>query len=589
MANYQFSLLSLLPLLASLVALMIAIYAWRLRSKRGAIALMCVAIATTIWALGYGLEIAGTDLSTKLFWAKVQYIGIATVPLCWLLFAVVYTGHERWLTPRNIFLICIIPVATILLAFTNDWHGLLWSSYYLNPADNTLPLIVEHGTWFWVYWIYSQLIVLSGTIILIRTLRGAQRPYRWQAALILLAALLPWIGNFLYVAGLNPFAPLDLTPFAFVLSEVVIALAFSRFQLLSLTPIAQAMVIENLNDSVFVFDEQNTLVDLNPAAEQLLGVPSDSAIGQPVSSLFTRWPALLAHCQTAIEQRVEVNLQIDGERRTFELRFAPLQESRGRLIGRVLLVRDITALVNARDQALDASRLKSELLARVSHELRTPLSAILGYAELLTDGSFGPLAEPQRQALLEMMGSSQELTIMVNELLDAAQLEAHALRLRIRPFDPGEMLQRVENTLAVLAYNKGLQLTTSVSPDLPDTLLGDEPRLRQILINLLGNAIKFTDSGSVQVRLARIDDQWWAMEVRDTGSGIPADARQYIFEPFRQVDGSITREYRGTGLGLSIVKSLVELMGGAIRLESEVGRGSTFTLTLPMQPEANQA
>jgi signal transduction histidine kinase len=105
------------------------------------------------------------------------------------------------------------------------------------------------------------------------------------------------------------------------------------------------------------------------------------------------------------------------------------------------------------------------------------------------------------------------------------------------------------------------------------------------LINLIGNAIKFTESGSVQVRLYRVDTAWWAMEVSDTGPGIPPDAQQYIFEPFRQVDGSITREYRGTGLGLSIVKSLVELMGGTIRLESGVGRGSTFTLTLPLQPD----
>jgi signal transduction histidine kinase len=253
-----------------------------------------------------------------------------------------------------------------------------------------------------------------------------------------------------------------------------------------------------------------------------------------------------------------------------------------------LLVRDITELIQARDQALEVSRLKGELLARVSHELRTPLSAILGYAELLLDGSFGPIGEPQQQAIAEMMGSSQELTILVNELLDAAQLEAHALHLRIRPFDPGEMLQRVENTLAILAHNKGLELTMTIASDLPDTLLGDEPRLRQILINLIGNAIKFTAGGSVQARLYRVDADWWALEVSDTGHGIPEDAQQYIFEPFRQVDGSVTREYRGTGLGLSIVKSLVELMGGTIRLESEVGRGSTFTLALPVQPDVEK-
>jgi PAS domain S-box-containing protein len=588
MTNYQFSLLALLPLIAAFVALVIAIYAWRMRPKRGAVAAAWLAVMTMIWSLGYALEIAAVDLPTKLFWAKVQYIGIATVPLCWLLFAVVYTGRDRWLTPRNIALVSIIPALTILAAFTNDLHGLIWSAVELDPTDSAMPLLIEHGPWFWVYWIYSQVLVLSGTIILIRTLAGAQRPYRWQASLILLAALLPWLGNFLYVSDLNPVAPLDLTPFAFVLSEAAMVLALSRFRLLALAPVAQVTVIENLNDSVLVFDEQDNLVDLNPSAQRLLGVTT-AAIGQPATQLFERWPALLERYQATSDQRAEIRVGSSSDRRDFELRFAPLSDGRGRSLGRVLLVHDITELVNVRDQALEASRLKSELLARVSHELRTPLSAILGYTELLLDGSFGDLAEPQRQAIMEMMGSSQELAILVNELLDTAQLEAGALHLRIRPFNPGEMLQRVENTLAVLARNKGLTLATTIDPALPEILPGDESRLRQLLINLVGNAIKFTESGLVQARLYRVDDRWWAMEVSDTGPGIPDDARQYIFEPFRQVDGSITREYRGTGLGLSIVKSLVELMGGTVSLDSEVGRGSTFTLTLPQRPDREQA
>jgi PAS domain S-box-containing protein len=589
MMNFQFGPLSLLPLFASVAALIIAVYAWRLRPKRGAAALSLLALATMMWALGYALEIAGTDLPTKLFWAKVQYIGIVTVPLCWLIFALDYAGHDRWLTPRALIPLGIIPIITVLLAFTNDWHGLIWSATQFDPAGSNAPLILSHGAWFWVYWAYAQLVVLIGTIIVIRALLGARRPYRWQALLILVAVLLPWIGNILYATGLNPVPTLDLTPFAFVLSEAAVALGLSRFRLISLTPIAQATVIEGMNDGMFVIDDQNILVDLNPAAERLLGAAASHVIGQPIAVVFQAWPDLVERYQHADEARDEVTLGTGTERQHYELRLSPLRNRRSKSSGRILLVRDITELIQARDQALEGSRLKGELLARVSHELRTPLSAILGYAELLLDGSFGALGEHQQQALLEMMGSSQELTILVNELLDAAQLEAGALHLRIRPFDPGEMLQRVENTLAVLAHNKGLELTTSLTPDLPAPLHGDESRLRQLLINLIGNAIKFTESGSVQVHLYRVDTTWWAMEVSDTGPGIPPDAQQYIFEPFRQVDGSITREYRGTGLGLSIVKSLVELMGGMIRLESEVGRGSTFTLSLPLQPDVEKS
>ncbi|CAG0929968.1 two-component system, sensor histidine kinase [Thermoflexales bacterium] len=587
--NLQFAPLSLLPLFTSLVGIVIATYAWRLRPKRGATALTLLSVAATVWTLGYALEIAGADLLTKLFCAKVEYLGIATVPLCWLIFSLEYAGRDRWLTRRNLALISIIPLVTILLAFTTEAHGLIWSTFSLDGGNSSAPLLVSHGAWFWVYWIYGQLIVLAGTIIVIRTLLGAQQLYRSQASLILIAALLPWVGNFLYVSGLNPIPPLDLTPFAFVLSAVAVTLGLSRFRLISLTPIAQATVIESMNDGMFVIDAHDNLADLNPAAERLLGISAAQVIGQPVAAVFQAWPDLVGRYQHIDEIRDEIKLGNGTGRRYYELRLSSLKNRRGELTGRVLLVRDITELIDARDRALEADRLKSELLARVSHELRTPLSAILGYAELLHDGSFGPLAEHQQVAVMEMMGSTQELTILVNELLDSAQLEAHALALRIRPFDPIEMLQRVENTLAVLAHNKGLELTTTASPDLPATLAGDESRLRQILINLIGNAIKFTESGFVRVHLYCVDEERWAMEVSDTGPGIPAGAQRLIFEPFRQVDGSVTREFRGTGLGLSIVKSLVALMGGSVKLESEVGQGSTFTITLPLQPRVESS
>ena len=582
--NYQLGLLSFLPLFAGVVALIIAAYAWRLRPKRGAAALTLLSLATMTWALGYALEIAGTDPSTKLFWAKVQYIGIATVPICWLAFALDYAGHDRWLTPRVLIPLSIIPIITIFLAFTNDSFRLIWSDLRLDPAGSAAPLSLVHGAWFWVYWAYAQLTVLAGTILILRMLLGTRRPYRWQAFAILVAVLLPWIGNILYVSGLNPIPVLDLTPFAFVLSAGAIALGLSRFRLLSLTPIAQVAVIEGMNDGMFVIDAQNNVVDLNPAAERLLSISAVQAIGQPIAVVFQAWPDLVERYQHATEARDEIRLGAGAEGRYYELRLSSLKDRRGRSTGRVLLVRNITELIEARDRALEADRLKSEMLARVSHELRTPLSAILGYAELLHDGSFGPLGDHQQRAVLEVMGSTQELTILVNELLDSAQLEAHALHLHVRPFDPIEMLQRVENTLGVLARNKGLDLRTFTSIDLPATLLGDELRLRQILINLIGNAIKFTESGAVEARLYRAPEEHWALEVSDTGPGIPAEARQSVFDPFRQVDGSITREFRGTGLGLSIVKSLVELMGGNIQLESEVGRGSTFTITLPLRP-----
>jgi signal transduction histidine kinase len=242
------------------------------------------------------------------------------------------------------------------------------------------------------------------------------------------------------------------------------------------------------------------------------------------------------------------------------------------------------ALIGARDRALEASRLKTELLAKVSHELRTPLGAILGFAELLKLEVYGDLTDQQQQATTKIVDSTHYLTTLVNELLHQARLEAGKLELNTSAFAPTDLVRDTVAQMSILAHNKNLTLNAEIDDNMPVILFGDSARVQQILVNLISNAIKFTETGTIQVRLCQPDSVHWAIQVSDTGPGIPVEAQAYIFEPFRQVDGSMTREHSGTGLGLSIVKQLTTLMGGQITLESEVGQGSTFTVLLPLHP-----
>lgn len=239
-------------------------------------------------------------------------------------------------------------------------------------------------------------------------------------------------------------------------------------------------------------------------------------------------------------------------------------------------------LAAARDQALEASRFKSQLLAKVSHELRTPLGAIIGYAELLQYNVMGEINAEQRDAVEKIAQSGSYLSEVVNELLDQSQIESKKVQLKIEPFSPVKLVEQIHLTMSVLAKNKGLAFDLLVGPEAPENALGDVKRIQQILINLTGNAIKFTMSGNVRIEVLRTDESHWAARVIDTGAGIPTEAQSYIFEPFRQVDNTITYQNRGTGLGLSIARQLVELMRGKIELESEVGKGSIFTVTLPI-------
>jgi len=231
-------------------------------------------------------------------------------------------------------------------------------------------------------------------------------------------------------------------------------------------------------------------------------------------------------------------------------------------------------------RAEEASRLKSQFLANVSHELRTPMNGVLGTIELVLKGD---LSAEQREYLELMRESAESLLGLLNELLDFARVESGRFSLQLAPFSPREEIQFVVQSLGTKALEKGLYLESHVMDEVPRRILGDRQRFRQILLNLAGNAIKFTDRGTVSIG-AEMGESELRVSVSDTGVGIASEQTASIFEAFYQVDGSHTRRHGGTGLGLAISKRLVETMGGAIGVQSRPGSGSRFWFTVPAQP-----
>jgi len=234
-------------------------------------------------------------------------------------------------------------------------------------------------------------------------------------------------------------------------------------------------------------------------------------------------------------------------------------------------------------KATEANEFKSQLLARISHELRTPLGALMGMSEMLHQDVYGPLTPAQQDITLRILNNSQALQHVFAELLDQSQIELGQMRLKEEEFSPQALVQEVYQQCLPLAERKGLVLHVEIQPGLPNVMVGDKERIMQSLRNLVVNAIKFTRNGRVSVCVGREGDSHWALRVQDTGIGMSAETQEYIFEPFRQADETIRREFGGVGLGLAIVHQLITLMNGSISVESEVGRGSTFTILLPLQ------
>jgi len=240
--------------------------------------------------------------------------------------------------------------------------------------------------------------------------------------------------------------------------------------------------------------------------------------------------------------------------------------------------------------AREANRLKSEFLSTMSHELRTPLNAIIGFTEIMMAGMSGPMSEKQQHKMSRIHLNSKRLLDLINDLLDLAKIEAGRVDVLYEPFAPRDLAHGIRAQMESLAEQRGLGLVVRVDPELPSVLLGDAGRIEQATKNLLSNALKFTKEGSVELALHANGGDVWEIVVTDSGIGIPPHALEYIFDEFRQVDGTSQRAYGGSGLGLAITRNLSRIMGGDIRVTSTVGQGSTFTITLPVSlPEELEA
>jgi PAS domain S-box-containing protein len=377
-------------------------------------------------------------------------------------------------------------------------------------------------------------------------------------------------------------------------------------------------ILDNSSDIILLMALDGTLTYVSPSVYPLLGLRPEDVVGRSLGDyvlpddLAAAWGSLrrkLAHPERSrmIEYRIR---HTDGTLRTHGATGSLIRDAEGNPAMLVVVSKDLTdrvqreqavqemaeelkltnaALIEARDAALEASRAKGMFLANMSHEIRTPMNGVMGMTDLLLQTE---LTEDQRQLAETVQNSARSLLKIINDILDFSKIEAGRMSFDNDDFDLAAMIDDFVKLTALRAQEKGLEFTVLVGPDVPNALHGDPGRLQQILTNLVGNAVKFTERGEVSIRVSlagRVGDEVvLRFEVKDTGIGISEDHREGLFAPFTQVDASSTRRFGGTGLGLSICKQLTEMMGGQIGFQSEVGVGSTFWFTIRLGLSAIQ-
>lgn len=331
-----------LLIVSAIISFGLAGYAWQRRQIRGAKPFCLMMAALTIWLLSYSLEIITLDLTSRLIWSRMTFFGVTAVPVAWFLFSLDYTGRDKWLTRRNVALLFVIPLITLVSIWTDSYHHLFLKDALLD-ASQTIPKVqMVYGPAFFVHAAYAYSLLLLGIVLLGQAFFREKGVYKKQLGIILVGAVVPWIANAFYLFFLNTDAYFDPTPLVFFFSGLLFAWAIFGYQFIDITPIARTTVLEYMSDGMLVVDLQNRIVDINAAAADILSCEASAVLGTSAAALLARWSDLVE--QFADITSVHTEISVEGEEATyyFDLLISPLTDDRERPLGRLIILRDIS-------------------------------------------------------------------------------------------------------------------------------------------------------------------------------------------------------------------------------------------------------
>jgi signal transduction histidine kinase/ActR/RegA family two-component response regulator len=586
--NVQMTPYSLPLIVAACISATVAWLAWHRQPSPGARTfsmLMMLVVANIVDSL---FLLGSTSLPAFLFWIKVSFVG-GGLGVAWLAFVLRYTGHPSHTVLHLSSLLAIEPAVVFILAWFNDIHHLLWTSVVVSAlpaAGSALHVHSSFGPLFWIWSIYQYALLLAGFALLIRSLVRSAPAYRGQTLTVLVAMVVPWAANFLFLIGATPVTHVDLTPFAFALSGLALFLALYRFWFLDLIPITRSYVLEASPNGVLVLDGRGRVVDINPAAESILGCLARDVLGKVGVQVL---PALGS---AAGGPDVELTFMRDGAERSYNLHVAPMHKCSGQLV----LLMDITDRKRMTMRLLQAQKMDALglMAGGIAHDFNNLLTGILGNLSIIREQAscnaelLGPLVQTEQAA--------QRAADLTHSLLAFSRNGTSAPSVT-------NLNQSVDLTMQAIArvLPPSVTVTRDFTADLWNVLV-DPIQVTQLVINLVVNARDaMHGSGTLTLRMANVcvDDSFVAahpeartgdhvvLAVTDTGDGISDEVRQHLFEPF-----FTTKPVgHGTGLGLSVVYGAVQQAGGWILVDTAVGRGTAFSVYLPrcfeqVQPSA---
>ncbi len=530
--------------------------AWRERPEPGASALVLMLGGVVWWAAFLAFELRADSLAMKVLWSDVQWLGVVVIPLAWLLFALAYSGRDEYVRPYVVAGLAVVPVVTVVLAATDQYHDLLYQSTTVATYGDLTLLDRSGGPWYWVVAAYTYVLGALGFVPLVGLIRSNAMLFRGQSAALLVGAVTPWATNLLHVADVLPVPEFDPTPIAFAVTGVAFLGALTRFRLFGTSPApnwrARRVVFERMDDAAIVVDGHGYVVDANESAEGLLGRSRRDAVGQPVDSLLPSLGLL------DDERRPEyVNLDADGDDTPYDVSVTPIRDVRERVIGRVVTFHDVSQYLRQKQRLTVLNR-------AFRHNIRTDTQMILGYADQLsadTDAEAEALDIVEERAT-RIAGLGEKARVII-DLLEREQLPEQAV-------DVADVLDnRVERLREEFA-------DVAVSADEPAEACRVSSVLGPVLWNVLENAAEHNTNADPHVEVGvDVTDDRVTVRVADNGPGI--DEGEYAAVE----RGTETQLDHASGLGLWLIRWGADIAGGRVDFADDEPTGAVVTVDVP--------
>jgi len=514
---------------------------------------MVLMLALSQWSLCEFTHILFTDLDMILFWSKFSYFGIVIAPVAWFDFAVNYTGRKKYFNNRwRIPLLMIIPVITLVLVFTNQYHSLIWENITLIQKNSIFYYVKDYGPWFYVTVAYSYLLMMVGAFYIIDPLSMSFSLYKRQKTFLILGILIPLIANAIYVSFGPPIYSLDTTPLTFLASSSIMLYSLFHLGFLDIIPIAQKNILESIKDSILVLDYSKRIVHINDSAASLIGARASGVVGNSIDEVMPNWKKLMGHMGDEMSDVEEQNILENMNKKYYNCTISPLMQN-DKNLGHLIIIRDVTLYIS------NENRIKklNEHLKLINKMLRHDIS------NHLTVASFS----------IEMLNTND------------IEMKRRAQRSISRSFDIIKRMKELENVISKHQELKGYKMSDVFKdiiknyPEIEFNMEGDcnvlaDDAISSVLDNLVNNAIVHGSTDRIDVNMITKDGSC-IIDIKDYGIGIPDSIKEDIFK-----DEFSYGDNKGTGIGLFIVKKSIERYGGEIKVSDNEPRGTVFTLIL---------